>query len=134
MRLNKAQSLAEYALLATIVIAAIAGMQVYLKRGLQAKVKTFVDGATEGVSSLAGRDKPLSQYEPYYVQSDITTEALQKVATTHIPGGSTKRELLPAVKNDEGNYADGNVVIRKGTVRVNGTSDAALAADDDWEK
>jgi hypothetical protein len=120
VRLNKAQSLTEYAILATLVIAAIAGMQVYLKRGLQARVKTFVDGATNGTSFLARLSKPLSQYEPYYVQSDITSQALQELTTTHIPGGSTK-------------YVSGNTVTRKGTITTKGTSDEDLKQDDAWE-
>ena len=126
MNFKKAQSLAEYAILVFLVIAAVVGMQVYLKRGLQARFKTFVDGAGNYVG--------LRQYEPYYIDSNITTQQLQKTKITHKPaeGIALKRELLPAAKDSQGNYIEGNVLKRSGKVTTGGLME--LGQDDEWEK
>ena len=92
MIFNKAQTLAEYALLITIIVAAIAGMQIYLKRGLQAKYKSFVDGAGQ----MAG----IKQYEPYYVQSEQTIEQEQKTAYTYKPEGKLTRGIDSTITTD----------------------------------
>lgn len=47
---KKAQSTAEYAILIGLVIAAVVGMQTYVKRGLQARVR---DGAADYTQSLS---------------------------------------------------------------------------------
>ena len=46
-RNRKAQSTAEYAVVLSLVIAAAIGMQVYVKRGVQARIKTTADGYVE---------------------------------------------------------------------------------------
>lgn len=106
MNLNpKAQTLAEYAIVFSLVFAAIIGMQLYVKRGLQAKFKDFVVGATKNISNSAGLKQPLTQYEPYYIDSEITTQQSQNLSTTYNPGGTLRR-----------NWKDGeNVIIRTGT-------------------
>jgi hypothetical protein len=78
-RLNKrAQSTAEYAILIAIVVGAIVAMQVFVKRGLQGRVRDVVD--EKGPETFAvGQENitnPLTgeQYEPYYVTSTATTK------------------------------------------------------------
>lgn len=58
------QSTAEYAIVFALVVAAAIAMQVYVKRGLQGRVKNVVDH-TEG-DIFTGE-----QYEPYYMASDF---------------------------------------------------------------
>jgi len=67
---KKGQSTAEYAIVIGLVIAAIVAMQVYVKRGLQGKVKDAVDYNDPSSSSVLGRT---GQYEPYYTQSTMTS-------------------------------------------------------------
>lgn len=74
-RRNRAQSVAEYAILISLVVAAAVAMQLYVKRGLQAKVKSGTDAFTNvngtidpGVGGTA-RLGTQSQYEPYYQES-----------------------------------------------------------------
>lgn len=68
---KRAQSTAEYAVVIAIVLAAAVGMQTYVKRALQARVK----GATNALLSIAGDQANgiglgnLEQYEPYTAQS-----------------------------------------------------------------
>lgn len=119
---TKAQSLAEYALIISVVLAAIIGMQVYVKRGLQARLKTFVDGATG-----------TRQYEPYYTDSKIALQQLNQVAFNYAAGGRVERKWLPVVKDSEGNYIEGNVTKRAGTIKTKGVTDEDLAADNAWQ-
>jgi hypothetical protein len=73
---KRAQSVTEYAILLGVAIAVFAGMQTYIKRGFQAKLKVSTDamskaGANQVIHVGAGSSETinlgnLSQYEPYY--------------------------------------------------------------------
>jgi hypothetical protein len=71
---KRAQNTMEYALLIAIVIGAFSAMQLYVRRGLQARVKAGTDSipgivlgqATEVSSSGVWGTK--DQYEPYYTR------------------------------------------------------------------
>lgn len=65
---RRGQTTAEYAVVVGVVIAAIVAMQIYVKRGMQAKVKDVTDNFTS--QAVGGRQT--SQYEPYYASSDYT--------------------------------------------------------------
>lgn len=79
-QIHKAQYLSELAILLAIVILALTGMQSYMRRGMQAKLKAGIDAGVElGHSNLdslrfptsqggvSGNITNLTQYEPYYV-------------------------------------------------------------------
>ena len=96
MRAYRAQSLAEYAMLVALIVAALAGVNIYLKRGLQAKYKTLVDAATIAKNS-AGINVGTSQYEPYYAQSTQTTDQKQATTYDHQLGGAVTRGISSTV-------------------------------------
>ena len=73
MRKCAGQSTAEYAILVGVVIAAVVGMQVYMKRGLQAKVAQVADHYTQQGTLTGGGATKLKQYEPYYAFSEMET-------------------------------------------------------------
>ena len=93
LRNKKAQNTAEYALMIAIVVGAFSIMQLYIKRGLQARIKTGVDNIPGAVLTGADADDTLNlttglfndtrnggnytyQYEPYYYRegtSNMTT-------------------------------------------------------------
>lgn len=74
---KKAQTTAEYAILIALVVAAIAGMQVYIKRGINAQVKAGVDQMSTGMG-LSGA----LQYEPTYSgSSGSTTQSVNETDT-----------------------------------------------------
>lgn len=68
---HKGQSIAEYAILIALVIAAAVAMQTYVKRGLQGRVKYAVDYVGEGgsVGSVPFAFDAGGQYEPEYIDS-----------------------------------------------------------------
>ncbi|MFH1655891.1 MAG: hypothetical protein ABH954_04715 [Candidatus Omnitrophota bacterium] len=67
---KRAQSTGEYAILIGLVIAAVVAMQVYIKRGLQGKVRDGMEafGACVIIPGYTG--VPSNQYEPYYIDSN----------------------------------------------------------------
>ena len=67
-RLRRGQSTAEYAIVIGLVIAAAVAMQVYVKRGLQAKIKNAVDYNDANATMFN-----TTQYEPYYAGSNMTS-------------------------------------------------------------
>ena len=102
-KIRKSQSIAEYAVLIAIAIGAAIAMQVYVKRGLQAKVKSHTDSFTgitatidaipdSGVDSAATiSDMP--QYEPYYLESSYDRYQ-ENVEQEHLGGGQVIKEKV----------------------------------------
>ncbi len=96
---RKAQSTAEYAIVIGLVIAAAVAMQVYVKRGLQAKVKgavdfndpTAINTPTELGGQMLGKT---TQFEPDYTTT--SGEGMHTIAdtvektTTEEAGGVTR--------------------------------------------
>ena len=64
-RFKRGQSTAEYAIVIGLVIAAAVAMQVYVKRGIQGKMKAATD--YRDTNDTTGTTK---QYEPYYATTD----------------------------------------------------------------
>lgn len=115
MRSKRGQSTAEYAILIGVVIAAVVGMQVYVKRGLQGKVKDVTDNVGFGLRD-AGYTALTSQYEPYYAKSDFTVSQ-GRTETTDVQAG----------------YKVKRTVDRDETLRTGSSSqEVDLAADDSW--
>lgn len=68
---RKAQTTAEYAILIALVVGAVVAMQVYVKRGIQGRVRDAVDH-TGTIGDVGNTSFNFSggQYEPYYLVSD----------------------------------------------------------------
>ena len=89
--LRKGQSTAEYAIVIGLVIGAAVAMQIYVKRGLQAKMKQAVDYNDPASGHILGG---LSQYEPDYMTTTnmvATRDATEKIKTT--AGGGMVRSI-----------------------------------------
>lgn len=86
-RLRKGQSTAEYAIVIGLVIAAAVAMQVYVKRGLQGKIRDAVDFTQKAGAVTIGND----QYEPYYLTQNLqSTRTASQTENTAIGGGVTR--------------------------------------------
>ncbi len=115
LRNKKAQSTMEYALLIAIVIGVFSAMQIYLRRGLQARIRQGSDnipglvlqGTTgEAGTSAAGLFNNETQYEPYYIrkgQYGMTTEGSEGTETGTISEAGGVRELSNATTKRYGN-------------------------------
>lgn len=94
LRKSKAQTTAEYAILIALVIGAAMAMQIYVKRGLQGRVKDVVDHTGSGGivgSNTDNLEFSASQYEPYYLRSDAQTGQDTTDSETVTDGGIVGR-------------------------------------------
>jgi uncharacterized protein (UPF0333 family) len=66
LRNKKAQQTAEYALLISLVVAAVIAMQTYAQRTIQARIRDASSYLTTQTSALGGTN----QYEPYYLETN----------------------------------------------------------------
>ncbi len=89
---RRGQSVTEYAIVFSVVAAAIIGMQLFLKRGIQAKEKdatsllSRVTGDSTG--GIAGPMGVTQQYEPYYANSSYSV-GQTKSGTENVGAGYT---------------------------------------------
>lgn len=70
MRNKKAQQTAEYALLISLVVAAVIAMQTYAQRTIQARIRDAGQYMARETSALGSTN----QYEPYYLSTDYNIE------------------------------------------------------------
>lgn len=84
---SSGQSLTEYAVVLTVVIMAFVGMQLYVKRGLQARHRGGVQHIFSDIRQETGKADITSQYDPYYLDSSITENRTSDV-TVGVPSGS----------------------------------------------
>ena len=89
-RTARGHSIAEYAIVFSVVAAAVIGMQIFVKRGLQAKSANAVRALTDTAGAIqdGGTIGTLSQYEPYYADSNYTVTQ-DSAATDTVGRGST---------------------------------------------
>jgi len=93
-RFSKGQSTAEYAIVIGLVIGAAVAMQIYVKRGLQAKMKDAVDyNDPDSKTNTGGKLFSGNSYEPTYLKSemDATSVTSEKAKTDY--GGQVKRTI-----------------------------------------
>ena len=127
-RNRRGQSIAEYAILFAVVIGAYVAMQVYTKRGMQARVKSGTDALTSittdvasaGDANLKASFAKQSQYEPYYMES-VNETYQESVERDHMGAGKVVREKVTDVTA----RAAGGYQKQKG-------STGRKAADDIW--
>ena len=127
---RRGQSVAEYAVLFAVVIAAAVAMQTYSKRGIQARVKSGTDALTSITKEITSTNEPAlkanfakqSQYEPYYLETFGQTYQ-EKVEQEHMGEGKIVRETV----SDVTARAAGSSQKQKGA--VNRTTADALWTD-----
>jgi len=101
LRKRRGQSVGEYAVIMAVVIGAAVAMQVYIKRGLQAKIKNGTDAYTgigTTIAQVGGGASDVtvgttSQYEPYYLESSYDRYQ-ETVEQEHLGGGTVKKEKV----------------------------------------
>ncbi len=108
LRNSRAQTTAEYAILIALVVGAAMAMQIYVKRGLQGRVRDVVDHTGTG-GEVGGEALQFSagQYEPYYQASqaasnqqlseneDVTTGGAVAKRSTTTTTGTRSQTISP---------------------------------------
>ena len=87
---RRGQSTAEYAIVIGLVIAAAVAMQIYVKRGIQGKIKAATDYTDSSAASVVGG---AGQYEPYYQQSNLTSTRAAQSGENTAAGGAVTRTI-----------------------------------------
>lgn len=93
-RNRRAQTTAEYAILIAIVVGAVVAMQVYVRRGIQGRIKNVVDhnpAATAATSGEGALTFTGEQYEPYYQASEAQTKRASEQSDILGKGGAVGR-------------------------------------------
>ena len=97
---RRGQSVAEYAILFAVVIGAYVAMQVYARRGLQARVRNATDALTSINGTFTGGNggptanfASTGQYEPYYLETSGQTYQ-ESVEQDHLGNGKVIKEKI----------------------------------------
>lgn len=99
--------MAEYSVCLALVLAALLGMQIYVKRGLQGRYKEVVDHAAKQAANAAQFTTSPKQYEPYYIQDQFNVSQ-SKITNERISyEGQATRDFL-----------EDKVVIEKGSKAI----------------
>ena len=107
------QSVTEYAIVFSVVAAAIIGMQLFVKRGLQAKEKAvtnYLTDRTGGVTGGVGTINQTAQYEPYYTavgKYNTTTANKDTAAEEMTAGGKIARTGIDETTTRKGSATQG---------------------------
>ena len=105
-RRRRGQSTAEYAITLGVVVAALVGMQIYVKRAMNAKLKDGADSAFESVWTKLGRTTAPTaderQYEPYYASSDYNVKQDSNHQDVVEAGGILKKKGITEKTNRTG--------------------------------
>ena len=106
---RKGQNTAEYAILIGVIVAAAIAMQIYIRRGMQARIKDAVD-FTQTADDDAGNGifSNLGQYEPYYYQTNFETSSIGESSEEQQQGGGVVRTSISDVTQRTGNQIYGN--------------------------
>lgn len=89
---RKGQNVAEYSILIALVVGAAVAMQVYVKRGLQARVKDAVDYT--GNTTASGLTFKTKQYEPYYQDSKMDVNSQRSYQDKVAADGALDRSAI----------------------------------------
>lgn len=102
-RKKSGQSTAEYAIVIGLVIAAAVAMQIYVKRGLQGKIRDAVDFTQNTGTVNIGNQ----QYEPYYSNQALTSTRSAQESTNVQTGGAVTRTTAQEVSTRTGTMTTG---------------------------
>lgn len=91
---KKAQVLLEYAVVLTLVVSALIAIQLYLQRALQARYRDATDKTIQDIRRAKVEFQLPLQYEPYYQESDITTESDSQIKRSYSPEGLSSAEIV----------------------------------------
>lgn len=111
---KKGQNTAEYAILIALVIAAAVGMQTYVKRGWQGRMKDTSDDFVKGVqnasewsdiSKAASITTAEKQFEDTRFSKKATQDTLADTTTSTMEkGGTVTREITKSSQQAAGDY------------------------------
>ena len=100
---RRGQNTAEYAILIGVIVAAAIAMQIYVRRGMQARIKDAVDYSVSEVDVFNR-----TQYEPYYMDSTLETTSDSESSEAMAKGGEITRDIENQYTKRTGTITYGN--------------------------
>jgi len=104
---KRGQNTAEYAILIGVIVAAAIAMQIYVRRGMQARIKDAVDYSLTNPGTNVFIH---SQYEPEYMESDYETTSSTDSTESMARGGSITRGITNEYTQRTGTVTYGNTM------------------------
>ncbi len=114
---KRGQNTAEYAILIGVIVAAAIAMQIYIRRGMQARVKDAVDFTTTADDDAGNGLFTQSQYEPYYMQTNFETTQNGLTSQQLQIGGGVVKDAISEATQRTGNQTYSNYMLANQTVR-----------------
>ena len=105
---RKGQNTAEYAILIGVIVAAAIAMQIYIRRGMQARVKDAVDFTRTADDDSGNALFTQSQYEPYYMERNLESSSTGAVSSQLQQGGGLNKDSISTASQSVGNVVYGN--------------------------
>lgn len=105
---KRGQNTAEYAILIGVIVAAAIAMQIYIRRGMQARIKDAVDFTRTADDDAGGNLFTNSQYEPYYMQTNLETTSSGSTSQQLQQGGGVVKDAISEATQRTGNQTFGN--------------------------
>jgi len=108
---GRGQTTAEYAIVFGVVVAALVAMQIYVKRGVNARLKDASDSAMGAMWTTLKKTTNLNpndmQYEPYYTSSSYTVEQTTGRDEFVRTGGGVEKANILETANRTGHQTTG---------------------------
>ncbi len=107
---KRGQNTAEYAILIGVIVAAAIAMQIYIRRGMQARVRDAVEftKTADDDGDLSSNIFTSNQYEPYYMQTNFQTTQYGTTREQLQEGGGMERSSIEETTTRTGNQIYGN--------------------------
>lgn len=97
LKLTRGQSITEYTVFITVMVMALLAMQIYLKRGVQGKIKDMADSISP------------SLYNPNTTTSNYTTSRSRQYTSTYARGVANTTVLLDSTNRTGYDYVEPDV-------------------------
>ncbi|MFH1622306.1 MAG: hypothetical protein ABIA97_04205 [Candidatus Omnitrophota bacterium] len=104
---KRGQNTAEYAILIGVIVAAAIAMQIYVRRGMQARIKDAVDYSLTNPGTNVFTS---SQYEPEYLSSSYETTSSTDTSESMARGGGITRDITNEYTQRTGIVTYGNTM------------------------
>ena len=105
---RRGQNTAEYAILIGVIVAAAIAMQIYVRRGMQARIRDAVDYSQSADEGTGVEIFNTSQYEPYYTDQNLKTTSYTESSEAMVQGGAITRDITNEYTERTGTITYGN--------------------------
>ena len=92
---RKAQSTIEYAVLIGVIVAALLAMQVYLKRGMQGRMKGYAEQLSQGAAYSPGATNSFSEVTTHTLENSVSQDKESNSEVNITQTTNRQEDILP---------------------------------------